>query len=119
MAEATTAVELDPADYHAPECESLMGPPGPFPCNCDFPARLTALLARSAPVVTHDHGTRTGWFADPSDEDDRVEGAPWQPFLQTSGCCFPLPVWFETKDACDDFIRSSILGRGHLDDVPC
>jgi hypothetical protein len=29
---------------------------------------------------------------------------PWQPFMQTAGCCFPLPVWFATEAECEAFI---------------
>lgn len=53
----------------------------------------------------------TGWFADLSDEEDRNPIAPWQPFIQTAGGCFPLRLWFETKDGCEEFIRECVLGR--------
>ncbi|HKN57144.1 MAG TPA: hypothetical protein VJX66_31960 [Amycolatopsis sp.] len=66
-------------------------------------------------LVTHDHGSPTGWFADMSDEEYRLPEFPWQPFIQTAGGCFPLPIWFETEDACIEFIRKDILGRGLLD----
>ena len=58
-----------------------------------------------------------GWFADLSDEDVRDPKFPWQPFLQTDGCCFPLPVWFATKRDCEDFIREDVAGRGLLEDA--
>lgn len=57
-----------------------------------------------------------GWFADVSDPDEMVAGAPWQPFIQTAGCIFPLPVRFETKETCDEFIRRDLLNKGMLDD---
>lgn len=30
-------LDFDPDDIHTDQCESTMGPPGPFPCNCDIP----------------------------------------------------------------------------------
>lgn len=60
---------------------------------------------------------RSGWFADPSDPEDRDERWPWQAFIQTAGGCYPLPLWFETKEACERFIRDDVLGRGMLDDA--
>lgn len=30
-------------DMHASICEHLMGPPGPFPCDCDAPRLIEAL----------------------------------------------------------------------------
>jgi hypothetical protein len=58
--------------------------------------------------------TPTGWFADLSDEEDRVKGSPYQPFLQTAGGCFPLPLWFDSEESCDEFIRDNIAGKGQL-----
>ena len=56
--------------------------------------------------------SETGWFADVADEEDTPNPrAPWQPVIQTAGCCFPLPVWFESREACEQFIRADILGR--------
>ena len=31
------------ADMHASICEHLMGPPGPFPCDCDAPRLIDDL----------------------------------------------------------------------------
>lgn len=52
----------------------------------------------------------TGWFADLSNEEDRDPRNPWQPFLQTDGGCFPLPLRFQTKGDCEDFIRRHVVG---------
>lgn len=30
-------------DMHASNCDCLMGPPGPFPCNCDAPRLIDNL----------------------------------------------------------------------------
>ncbi len=60
------------------------------------------------------YGTPTGWFADLSDDEDRDERNPWQPFLQASGGCFPLPLWFQTEAACQDWIRAHVIGNGWL-----
>jgi hypothetical protein len=56
-----------------------------------------------------------GWFADLADEEERNPRWPWQPFIQITGSCLPLPVWFETEAECLDFIRTDIVGRGLLD----
>ncbi len=55
-----------------------------------------------------------GWFADLSDEEERDPRWPWQPFLQAAGCCFPLPVWFDSKEECELFIERWVAGRGVL-----
>jgi hypothetical protein len=46
------------------------------------------------------------WFADLSDDDEAVEGSPWQPFVQIAGGCFPLPIWFLTEHECQAFIAT-------------
>lgn len=55
-----------------------------------------------------------GWFADLADEEDRVAAYPWQPFLQTEGGCFPLPVWFKTQEDCQKFIALEVIGARAL-----
>lgn len=62
---------------------------------------------------------RTGWFADPGDmdEDDYDERFPWRPYLQTSGACVPLRLWFATKEDCERFIRDEVLGKELLPDL--
>lgn len=54
-----------------------------------------------------------GWFADESDPEDAVAGSPWQPFVQVDGACFPLPLWFATRDDCEWWINENLphLGR--------
>lgn len=53
-----------------------------------------------------------GWFADID------EGAPapfaWQAFLQDASGCSPLPIWFPSKSACEDYIKDTIIGLGML-----
>lgn len=61
--------------------------------------------------------TDRGWFADLSDEEERNPQFPWQPFLQTDGCCLPLRIWFATKAECEDFIRQDVAGRRLLEDA--
>lgn len=73
--------------------------------------------ARYRTVVTHDHGTPTGWFADLDDDADVDPKFPWSPMIQTAGGCYPLPIWFQTEADCVEFIRRDILGRGLLDDI--
>lgn len=70
-------------------------------------ARGTSTTSYSRPDVAS-----AGWFADVSDEADRTEGFPWQPFLQLDGLCLPLPMWFATEEECVVFIRTEIIGRG-------
>lgn len=56
--------------------------------------------------------THMGWFADID------EGAPapfaWQAFLQDASGCSPLPIWFPSKSACEDYIKDTIIGLGML-----
>lgn len=52
------------------------------------------------------------WFADVSDPEDAVEGSPYQPFIQTAGGCFPLPLWFATEQECRDWIAEYVVGAG-------
>jgi len=48
-----------------------------------------------------------GWFADIEDEGDY-----WQAFLQNDIGCFPLDgIWFQSKEQCEEFIRTDILGK--------
>ena len=49
-----------------------------------------------------------GWFADPSDEYPEF----WQAFLQTDIGCFPIDgIWFTSKEQCEEFIHTDILGK--------
>ena len=61
------------------------------------------------------HVYPTGWFADLAAEDERVESAPWQPFLQIPGSCVGMTIWFQTEADCEDFIRREILGQPMLE----
>lgn len=56
---------------------------------------------------------KEGWFADTDDE--MTGDFKWQPVLQEGCCCFPLPVWFPSEQACEQYIREKILGKGMLD----
>jgi hypothetical protein len=56
------------------------------------------------------------WFAAVSDDEDAVPGAPWQPFLQIAGGCFPLPMWFATEAECWSFIGTIPQGRSQHSD---
>jgi hypothetical protein len=55
---------------------------------------------------------RKFWFADHPDEEDADDQNRdmWQPFVQLSGMCLPLPVWFDTEEDCRAFIRDEIIG---------
>jgi hypothetical protein len=59
----------------------------------------------------------TGWFADLADEDERDERWPWQVFLQLETECHAMAgVWFATKEQCENFIRTKVVGQGLLPD---
>lgn len=50
----------------------------------------------------------TGWFADIGDGRGG-ELFPWQPFLSTRAGTFPIPVWFESEQACERFIADELM----------
>lgn len=56
-----------------------------------------------------------GWFADIDDDPDRGSRFQWQPNIQVGGAILPLPVWFETREGCERFIREEIVGQGWID----
>lgn len=57
---------------------------------------------------------RVGWFSDIEDRPNHQY--PWQPCLQAElGLCLSLDIWFPTQEACDNFIKESILGKGMID----
>ena len=47
-----------------------------------------------------------GWYAGLDDD------GKWQPSLQLNGIILELPIWFDSKPNCDEFIRMEIIGRG-------
>ena len=53
-----------------------------------------------------------GWFSE-WDEDQKDTSFTWRPVLQLDGfmvtCQGP---WFDSEEACDEFIREDIVGRG-------
>lgn len=55
-----------------------------------------------------------GWFASETDEDDpdHNEEFPWRPFLQLPGLQVWLSISFQTEEACLDFIKKDVLGKG-------
>lgn len=55
-----------------------------------------------------------GWFADLANEEERTEAYPWQPFLQDGDSCYPLSVWFRTKEECEAFISRRVADAGVL-----
>lgn len=59
----------------------------------------------------------TGWFADVNPKaDNSLTDYVWQPCIQTDIGCFDIEVWFNSKEACEYFIRDHLLGKGLLDD---
>lgn len=59
-----------------------------------------------------------GWFSDIDREEAPSGTHQWQPCLQLEGWCPSIDVWFESKEACDEFIRTEILGKPMLPDRP-
>jgi len=55
------------------------------------------------------------WFADVADDEDGMvhkDGSPyWKAWMQASGICADLPVWFDTKEAAEQFIAT--IPAGH------
>ena len=53
--------------------------------------------------------TRVGWFAD-VDQEQCDTAQKWQPCLETGTGHIPcFEVWFDTKEACEAYIRDEIL----------
>jgi len=51
------------------------------------------------------------WFSDIAMRDQpHPEQHPWQPCLQLDGFCLSIEMWFASKDECDAFIQSDIVG---------
>lgn len=67
-------------------------------------------------IKTQPEWERRFWFSDVQTGEDSGPTGMFAPYLQTEGACLPLPVWFPTKEACDEFIRSDILGAGFDDE---
>ena len=58
-----------------------------------------------------------GWFSDVDAEQEGESEYVWQPCLETGTGHIPsVGIWFKSKSECDDFIRTTILGHGMLDD---
>lgn len=54
-----------------------------------------------------------GWFAE---ADISPAGKQmWQPNVQISGAILPLPVWLDTREECEEFIRRELVGHGWID----
>lgn len=54
-----------------------------------------------------------GWFADADISPDHRRA--WQPNIQVDGAILPLPVWLDTKEECEQFIRDYLVGQGWID----
>jgi hypothetical protein len=80
--------------------------------NREYGRRDTYKIA----AVIEEHDTFTlGWFSDVS-EDAPTDSHRWQPCLQLDGMCLSFDIWHDTKEACDEFIRTEIVGRPWLPD---
>lgn len=59
---------------------------------------------------------RPFWFAD---VDEGQDGPfKWRPYLQDGGCVASLDVWFESEEACLDWLRR-IVGNALIDGSMC
>lgn len=56
-----------------------------------------------------------GWFADIDEDRSTNHRHRWQPNIQINGAILPLPVWLETREHCEEFIRREIIGQGWID----
>ena len=56
-----------------------------------------------------------GWFAD-VDEDSAINEYSWRPYLQCDGYVAGLDIWFETEEACNQWIRENVLDKRLIDD---
>ena len=67
----------------------------------------------------NDHPRGNYWFASRWQEGDEPhpDGFPWRPYIQLPGMVDHLDTWFPTKEACEEYIRSDILGA-ELGDLP-
>lgn len=60
-----------------------------------------------------------GWFSDCGDVSKQTGAYIWQPCLQLGGGHIPcFEVWFDSKEACDEFIRDEVLGQTWLPEKP-
>jgi hypothetical protein len=55
---------------------------------------------------------RYGWFADTSE--DSPKDYPWQPCLQLDMYCADIDIWFESREACEQWIKNELLGKEML-----
>lgn len=55
-----------------------------------------------------------GWFADV--DTDATGDFIWQPCVQTDADCLDIEIWFDSKAACEDYIRDHIAGLGMYDE---
>lgn len=57
---------------------------------------------------------RWGWFAEFDDE--VVLPGRWRPVLQLDGHAPDFDIWFPTKEECEGWIRTQVIGRTMLED---
>jgi len=62
---------------------------------------------------------RKGWFSDAVPDGAPSDRYQWQPCLQLDGLCLSMDdVWCPSKEDCDHFIRTEIVGKPMLPDTP-
>jgi hypothetical protein len=53
---------------------------------------------------------RVGWFADVDNAEPPEMPGKWQPCLETGTGIIPsFDMWFDTKEACETYIREELL----------
>ena len=79
----------------------------------DEDGRAVDDLIRSATIVASWPDKGTGWWAEDVTGADGVE--QWSPTLQIGGqLCIQLPVWHQSKEQCELFIREYLVGAPEL-----
>lgn len=76
--------------------------------NAPYPAQgIVGLTApRGYGLGKRNHTNENRWVA----EKVSNRAHPWVPTLETGGSCFSLPIWFATKEECEQFIAKEIMG---------
>ncbi len=79
----------------------------------DEDGRAVDDLIRSATVVASWPAEGTGWWAE---DVTGADGVPqWSPTLQIGGqLCIQLPVWQQSREQCELFIREYLVGAPEL-----
>jgi hypothetical protein len=57
------------------------------------------------------------WFAE-YDDTQQTGTCKWTPVMEGDGATIGVQIWFETQQACEEFIRDEIIGAvGHYEAI--